>query len=82
MSYTPRKSNGDSISDLFSSLCHFNLAAPNLLIQDTETGFLAWFDKCRAINKRALILYLREHKSEINEDYLKIARKSFVNPGF
>lgn len=82
MSYTPRKSNGDSVSDLYSSLCDFNMAAPNLLIQDTEVGFLAWFDKCRAINKRALNLYLREHKHEIKKDFLELVRGAFAYPAF
>ena len=77
MSY--RKPNtGNRMNDYLSALVGFYVLAPNLLKAKNKQAFLIWFDKLNLIDRRSLFLYLREHRDEINEDYMKLAQWHFV----
>jgi hypothetical protein len=77
MSY--RKPNtGNRMNDYFSALVDFYMLAPNLLKAKNKQAFLIWFDKLNLIDRRSLFLYLREHRDEISEDYMKLAQWHFV----
>lgn len=73
MSYVKPKT-GDGVNDFFTNIGNFVNIAPNLLKYKNKRAFMAWFDKLYEIDKRSLVLYLREHKNEINPDYIKLQR--------
>lgn len=77
MSYTPTDT-GDSINNLFHSLVDFALLAPHLLQAKNLQSFIVWFEKLELINRRSLLIYLREHKNEIPKKHLDFARTRFV----
>lgn len=73
MSYR-KPGTGNTMNDYFSSLRAFNLTAPNLLKAATARDFEIWLDKLLAIDRRSLVLYLKEHKKEIKPAYWERAR--------
>ena len=77
MSYT-KPNTGDMVQDEIITLIDFTALAENLLKADTTHAFLIWFDKLNAINRRALKRYIQLHKSDIPQDYLRIAQTRFA----
>ena len=74
MSYV-KPNTGDGVNDFFTNIVNFVNIAPNLLKCKNKRAFMTWFDKLYEIDKRSLVLYLREHKNEINPDYIKTAEE-------
>lgn len=77
MSY-PRPDTGNSMNDYFSALGDFVMLAPHLLRAETEQNFIIWLEKLELIDRRSLLLYLRKHREEIRPEFLKLARRKFV----
>ena len=80
MSYRPPDTTGDSLNDYFTRLSDFTNIAPNLLKAKSAESFEVWFEKLELIDKRSLYFYIREHKSEIKDEYLKMVEKRFPKP--
>ena len=77
MSYS-KPNTGDAIQDEIITLIDFTMLAENLIKADSTHTFLIWFDKLNAINRRALKRYIRLHRSEIPQEYFKIAQTRFA----
>lgn len=75
MSYR-KPDTGNSMNDYFTSLADFVLLFPNLLNAKTEQNFIIWLNKLIAIDPRALVLKLRQHESEIDPEYMKLAQRA------
>lgn len=76
MSYH-KPNTGNTMNDYFSSLLDFVTLAPNLLNVKNEHSFQIWLEKLEQIDKRSLILYLRKHKNDIPDAWIKIAEKRY-----
>lgn len=76
MSYK-QPNTGNAMNDYMTSLTSFVLLAPNLLNAKTDQTFLNWLNKLEAIDRRALLLYIKEHKQDIPLDRLKAAQRKF-----
>ena len=74
MSYR-RPNTGNTMNDYFTSLSDFTMLSKNLLNAKTEETFEIWLEKLELIDKRALYLFLIQHKSELPENYLNLARR-------
>lgn len=77
MSYK-QPNTGDTLNDYFTNLAAFNTYAPHLIEAKNLQEFVVWFDKLRLIDRRALLLYLREHRQKIDPAYIKHAQRHFV----
>ena len=77
MSYK-RPNTGNSMNDYFTALSDFVMLAPNLLKADSERNFEIWLEKLELIDRRALLLYLRQHKEEIRPEFIKLAQYRYV----
>jgi len=76
MSY--RKPNtGNSMNDFFTALSDFVQLSPNLLQAKNSESFEIWLEKLEAIDKRSLLIFLRNHKDEIPEKHMKLAKRRF-----
>lgn len=77
MSY--RKPNtGNAMNDYFSSLADFTMLAPKLIQAQNSQSFQIWLEKLEAIDRRSLLLYLKQHKNEIPAEHLKLAQRRFA----
>lgn len=74
MSYV-KPDTGDALNDYFTNISNFVNIAPNLLKVKNKHSFMAWFDKLFEIDKRALILYLKQNKEKIKPDCLRLAEE-------
>ena len=77
MSY-PKPDTGNSMNDYFSSLTDFVMLAPHLIEAKTADSFQIWLEKLEKIDRRALFLYLKKHKTDIPAEHIKIAQRRFV----
>ena len=77
MSYR-RPNTGNSMNDYFSALNDFVMLSHHLLEAETEQGFMVWLDKLNLIDRRSLLLFLRQHKDEIRPEFMKLAQRQFV----
>ena len=73
MSYT-RPNTGNSMNDYFTTLMDFRTISPNLLHAETEQSFGVWLDKLIAIDKRATLRLLLQHKNSFPREYLAHVR--------
>lgn len=69
MSYIPPEPTGDPLNDYFIRMKDFTTIAPNLLKASSVQSFEVWYEKLELIDRRALLLYIKEHKDEIPEEY-------------
>ena len=76
MSYK-KPDTGNSMNDLFTSWADFIQLSPNLLNADSEEAFEIWLEKALLIDKRMLYRFLKKHKQEIPERYIKAAQYHF-----
>ena len=65
------------MNDYFSALSDFEMLSGHLLEAKSEETFEVWLEKLELIDKRALALFLRKHKSEIPENHLALAQRRF-----
>ena len=72
MSYKPLK-NEDSLSELFSTINDCITICKKFSTLPSKEDFIRWMDKANTIDKRTTILYLRKHKEEIPEEYIRFA---------
>ena len=77
MSYQ-KADTGNSMNDYFTSLTDFVMLAPHLLQANNPESFEIWLEKLEKIDRRALFLYLRQHKEEIAPEHLNLAQRRFV----
>lgn len=70
MSYK-RPNTGNSMNDYFSTLMDFNVLAPHLLEAKTEQSFDAWLDKLATVDRRSTVLYIKEHRDELDPAFMK-----------
>ena len=77
MSYKPQPSTGDSLNDWFSRMADFMNISQNLLKASSKESFEVWFEKMELIDKRSLYFFIKAHKNEISEEYLKMVRGRF-----
>lgn len=64
MSY--RKPNtGNTMNNYFTRLRDFNRISPKILKAENVQSFEIWLDKLIQIDKRSLVIFLKEHKEEI-----------------
>ena len=77
MSYV-RPNTGNSMHDYFKTLNDFYILAPNLLRASSARSFELWTEKLDLIDRRSLFIYLKFHKHEIPEEYLKIAQRKYL----
>ena len=73
MSYH-KPDTGNSMNDYFTSLRDFGLMAPRLLTAGNRQSFEIWLDKLDRIDRRALVLYLKENKERIPKEHWERAR--------
>ena len=76
MSYR-RPNTGNSMNDYFTSLIDFIQLSPHLLTAKNESSFEIWLEKLELIDKHALFIFLKNHKNEIPDDYMKLAQAKF-----
>lgn len=77
MSYK-QPNTGNSLNDYFTNLVAFNQCSPHLLESENLEQFVVWFDKLRLIDRRALLLFLRQHKNEIPKQHIEYAQRHFT----
>lgn len=77
MSYQ-KPDTGNTMNDYFSSLTNFVMLAPHLIEARNADAFQIWLEKLEKIDRRALFLYLREHKGEIPPEHIRIAQRRFI----
>ena len=77
MSYRPPASE-DSLSEWFSRAADFHNIAPRLLGASSDREFELWFDKLSIIDKRMLLLYLRQHGHELTPERRGFAQSRFA----
>lgn len=77
MSYRMPDTN-DGVNDLVCTLADFTILAPRLLSADSMVSFVAWFEKLETINRRALLIFLRENKGRIPAEYMGFAKGRFA----
>lgn len=69
---------GNGVNDLVRTLADFTILAPRLLSADSMVSFVAWFEKLETINRRALLIFLRENKDRIPAGYMGFAKGRFA----
>lgn len=77
MSYK-KPNTGNTMNDYFTALTDFTLLAPRILRANNSHSFQIWLEKLEAIDRRSLLLYLRQNKNKIKPEYLAIAQRRFV----
>lgn len=73
MSYQ-RKTCEDGVNEWFSAMADFVNIAPNLLKARSTEEFEVWFEKLQQIDPRSIYYYIKEHKSEIPEEYINYVK--------
>lgn len=68
MSYGKRKTE-NSMNAYFMRLRDFNLLSPRLLHAADLKSFQIWLEKLTLIDRRSLVLFLRQHWDELPEEY-------------
>ena len=77
MSYH-KPNTGNMMNDYFTSLADFTMLAPHLINAKDEEHFEAWLEKLLLIDRRSLLIFLREHKNEIPAKHMALAKRRFV----
>lgn len=77
MSYH-KPDTGNDMNNYFTSLADFTMLAPRLIEAKDEEHFEVWLEKLLLIDRRSLLIYIREHKNEIPEQHMKLVRRRFV----
>lgn len=77
MRYNKTKTD-DNVYNFITDLIEFNKHSHNLIEAKSFKEFEVWFEKCEEIDKRSLLLFLRNNKDKIPKDYLDKVRGRFT----
>jgi hypothetical protein len=73
--------NKTNLAEMIIHYLNFNNIAQNLF-SENETKFRRFFEKLYNTDRRALILFIQHHKSEISEQHLQYAGNYFESRGY
>lgn len=73
MSY-PKPRTGNPMNDYFTALNDFTMLAPKLLAAKSPDAFEIWLDKLMSIDRRSLVLYIKEHEDEMPPEHVARAK--------
>ncbi len=68
---------GNSMNDYFSALAEFTSRSHHLVEAADEEEFTRWFNELVQIDRRAMLLFLRQHKDEIPAEHIAIAQLTY-----
>lgn len=68
----------DDVQNYFRRLIDFKQCSHFLLEAQSLEAFEVWFAKLELIDKRTLLLFLRQHKAEIRPEFLDLAQRRFA----
>ena len=76
MSYK-KPNTGNSMNNYFTALADFTLLAGKLLTVKNSHSFEIWLNKLEQIDRRSLLIFIRNNKAKIPKKHIAIAQKHF-----